>query len=235
VNENELSRVEFAFKEPEFRSFVPIEARYECAQCHRQFGDKYRFRMHTLWAHQSVVCSKKAQNEKWKLLNQFDCDKPLSFACPYAGCLRGSNDKNDIEAHILRHHDITDPTKQPVRKQKVKKIEKEIEEKKVEQDDAEYIQIAKIWNEATEKKIDRECERDLMRHFVSSVMGDNLEKFDETTKKLQIRYEQMEKAGNNKKTPGNDDDMSELPPMLGDEDDLQTVEGQDDGPRSMWN
>merc|ERR1712048_984227 len=229
-DESALSRIHFDFKEPEFRSFVPIEARYECAQCHKLFGDKYRFRMHSLWAHQSVVCSKRAQNEQWKIVNHFECDKPLSFACPYAGCLRGYNDKKEIEAHILRHHDITDPTKPQSKKAK----EKKEDEKQKEDEEAKdgYAQLTKIWNEANEHPIDRENQRDLVKHFVSSVMSDNLQKFDQTTKRLQRRYKKMSASSTQNTTKY---EPNEMPPMLGDDEVLQQKETQNDGPRSMWN
>merc|ERR1712173_477882 len=124
--------------------------------------------------------------------------KPLSFACPYAGCLRGSNDKKEDE----------------------------------EAKDG-FPQITKIWNEANEHPIDRENQRDLVKHFVASVMSDNLQKFDQTTKRLQRRYKKMSESGtqNAQKYEPNG-----LQAVLGNDDALpQQEEAQNAGPRSMWN
>ena len=98
------------FKAPEFVSSVPIFARYQCAECHELFGDKYRWKMHQQWAHQTVTVAQSALRTE-KILPHAQCEKPLKYACPYAGCLRGANNSDEIEDHILRHHDITDPTK----------------------------------------------------------------------------------------------------------------------------
>ena len=35
----------------------------------------------------------------------------LPFACPFAGCNRGAHSQQEIQEHICRHHDISDPTK----------------------------------------------------------------------------------------------------------------------------
>ena len=231
-NENEVSAIHFVVKESEFRSFVPIDARYECAECHKLFGDKYRFKMHSLWAHQSVVCSKKAQNEKWHILNHFECDKPLKFACPYAGCLRGANSKNEIEAHILRHHDISDPTKPKIKKKEKRKNEKKIEKKSAFVIECkEKDKMTKIWNEANESQIDRINQRDLVKHFVASMLSDNLDKFDQTTKRLQRRYRALSESGAVEQQSG---DLIELPPMLGNDEYSKQEQAKNDGPRSMW-
>jgi len=39
----------------------------------------------------------------------------LNFTCPFAGCVRGGKTDEEIEEHILRHHDITDPVKLKVK------------------------------------------------------------------------------------------------------------------------
>eukprot|EP00483_Globobulimina_turgida_P012667 UN12690 len=110
--EEELISYKLSYSEPEFVDCVPHYARYKCEVngCNALFSDKYRYTMHTLWAHKEIISSKKAINTNWKILNHFQSDKPLKFAWPYAGCLRGANNPKEIEQHILRHHDITDPT-----------------------------------------------------------------------------------------------------------------------------
>merc|ERR1712228_1084600 len=141
--------------------------------------------------------------------------------CPYSGCLRGANTKNEIESHILRHHDITDPTKEKIKKQTNKKqqIETKKEEKKISN---EMAQITQIWNEANESQIDRINQRDLVKHFVASMFGGDLQKFDQTTKRLQKRYKALSQS----------DELNEE--QEDEQNNNDVIDNDDDGPRSMW-
>ena len=83
----DLVMVQFPFKQPEYVDNVPVYARYQCDKCGELFPDKARFKMHQLWAHDKVIASKAAfaEESEWKILNHFKSDKPLKYACPYAG------------------------------------------------------------------------------------------------------------------------------------------------------
>merc|ERR1719336_3668815 len=129
--------------------------------------------------------------------------------------------KKEIEAHILRHHDITDPTKPQSKKAKEKKDDEKEEDEEAKDG---YVQLTKIWNEANEHPIDRENQRNLVKHFVSSVMSDNLQKFDQTTKRLQRRYKKLSATGTQNAAKYG---PNELPSMLGDDEVLQQ-EAQND-------
>lgn len=86
-------------------------AKYECEQCKKQFSDRHRYTMHKSLAHESQTMSVNAYDSHWNILPRFQAFNNFAFECPYSGCLRGSDLESDIEQHILRHHDISDPTK----------------------------------------------------------------------------------------------------------------------------
>jgi len=243
--EEELTKIKFEYKEPEFVDSVPIYARYQCSKCNELFSDKYRYKMHKLWAHQQVIASIKATNSNWKILNHFQCEKPLKFACPYSGCLRGANCSEEIEDHILRHHDITDPTKpkqeamDKTDQQKNKVISKKNDINIVDVEcigipylkQKEKRKISKIWNESKSFPIDRKNRQNLIKNFVASIVDDNLDKFDKTTKRLQREYKQnMERMSNNNNRNINRNNLP--PPLI--EEHLNDDNVQNSGPRSLW-
>lgn len=246
------------FKQPEFVDVVPIYARYQCPQCNELFGDKYRYKMHIEWAHQKVITSKASisKDSEWKILNHFTNEKPLKYACPYAGCLRGANSSDEIEDHILRHHDITDPTKpkpEPVPKKKDNKkgkVKKKMAD--IHQDDvyAEGIahlsqrekgKISKIWVESTSQQIDRKNRRDLIKNFVSAIVDGNLDRFDKVTKRLQREYkenlERMAMARHHGPHAGRQSLRhlrQDIPPPLTSTAPVLQKEAEHSGPRSLW-
>eukprot|EP00484_Ammonia_sp_Unknown_P029232 CAMPEP_0197025526 /NCGR_PEP_ID=MMETSP1384-20130603/5828_1 /TAXON_ID=29189 /ORGANISM="Ammonia sp." /LENGTH=591 /DNA_ID=CAMNT_0042454063 /DNA_START=40 /DNA_END=1815 /DNA_ORIENTATION=+ len=252
----ELTEIKFAFKQPEYVDSVPVYARYSCPKCQELFSDKYRYKMHLSWAHQQVIASKIAftDTSEWKMLNHFEPDKPLKYACPYAGCLRGANSSQEIEDHILRHHDITDPTKPKEvalssKNKKAlaasKKKKKQSANSDAEEEDMIRIEgvpfltqmdkrkISKIWLESTSFQIDRKNRQELIKNFVSSVVSENLDRFDSTTKRLQTEYRQnMERLANRSST-ANSRHVPSLPPPLIQQPDTSNV-APDSGPRSLW-
>jgi len=254
---DELVALEVAgYTQPEFVCSVPIYARYQCPKCHALFGDKYRWTMHRQWAHQKVVVSKSALRREG-ILNHFHCAKPLKYECPYSGCLRGANSSDEIEDHILRHHDITDPTK-PKKKETAKKgaKQKNATARKVDvnADDVKVVgvafltqsekrKISKVWHEAKATRIDKENGLNLIKNFVSAIVDDRLDRFDETTKRLQRNYKtEMERiAANNQRdarlaqsshVPRHD--LLPIPPqqLLVPEEVMETETRT--GPKSMW-
>eukprot|EP00486_Rosalina_sp_Unknown_P004597 CAMPEP_0201574886 /NCGR_PEP_ID=MMETSP0190_2-20130828/19669_1 /ASSEMBLY_ACC=CAM_ASM_000263 /TAXON_ID=37353 /ORGANISM="Rosalina sp." /LENGTH=295 /DNA_ID=CAMNT_0048003769 /DNA_START=917 /DNA_END=1801 /DNA_ORIENTATION=+ len=252
------------FKQPEFVDVVPIYARYQCEVCKELFPDKYRYKMHKEWAHQKVITSKAAisTESEWKILNHFKNEKPLKYACPYAGCLRGANGSDEIEDHILRHHDITDPTKPkeeavPKKKDKGKAKKKQKKMADIHEDDINisgvpYLsqrakgKISKIWYESTSQQIDRKNRRDLIKNFVSAIVDENLDRFDQVTKRLQKDFkENMERLANARHIPhhggggrGNHNNMrnmrNDMPPPLVTTAPVLEKEEESTGPRSLW-
>jgi len=200
TNEEVMHLVLDGFKAPEFVSSVPVFARYQCPECGELFGDKYRWKMHREWAHQTVVVAKGALRKRG-ILNHAQCEKPLKYACPYSGCLRGANSSDEIEDHILRHHDITDPTKPKVEAdggggggEKRKETQMKNENGEVDVIGVAYLsasakrKISKVWHESKATRIDKENSINLIKNFVSAIVNDELDRFDETTKRLQRKY-----------------------------------------------
>eukprot|EP00485_Elphidium_margaritaceum_P012704 CAMPEP_0202706600 /NCGR_PEP_ID=MMETSP1385-20130828/18994_1 /ASSEMBLY_ACC=CAM_ASM_000861 /TAXON_ID=933848 /ORGANISM="Elphidium margaritaceum" /LENGTH=577 /DNA_ID=CAMNT_0049365111 /DNA_START=104 /DNA_END=1837 /DNA_ORIENTATION=+ len=245
----ELVQTTLPFKQPQFVDHVPVYARYECAQCHQLFSDKYRYKMHEAWAHQTVIATKQAlqldetKPSPWNILKHFQSDKPLKYACPYAGCLRGAHCAEEIEDHILRHHDITDPTKPKQEKDKDnggghKKNGKDKTEETTrtttavtvlpgipELSDAERARIDEVWTESTRFQIDRKNRQALIKNFVSAVVCEHLDRFKNTTKRLQIEYKQNLQRLVHKT---HRTEIHELPPAL-----AQTADGQQQQPQEQ--
>ena len=120
ISNDKLIELKLPFKQNEIVTIVPTYAKYECTKCNSLFADEKSYKMHIELAHEVMIVTEQESKNEWKILDQISFDKVLSFSCPYAGCLRGANTSNEIEDHILRHHDLTDPTKQPINKLKAK-------------------------------------------------------------------------------------------------------------------
>ena len=201
-----------------------------------------------------VVLNKRS---KWSIKSHFEAEKPLKYACPYAGCLRGANSSEEIEDHILRHHDITDPTKPREERKEQKGHQREARKEKVGDvevlgvpflSQSEKRKISKVWHESKAKGIDRKNQRNLIKHFVSAIVDDDLDKFDKTTKRLQREYMVNLQRMAAQEPPRNVHGQlinqpvhhrvprvvpQDLPPPLDDEamnDDIDFG----DGPRSLW-
>merc|ERR1712013_507286 len=171
-------------------------------ECAALFSDRERYRMHSLWSHKTAVMSVAAKNSEWAVRNHFESEKPLKYACPYAGCLRGADKAEEIEDHILRHHDIADPTKPKEQSQSEKKKRKQRMVKRKEKEmgdveiagvpslcEAEKRRLEVVWVQAKAKAMDRKNRQSLMHNLVASLVDDTVDKFDATTKRLQKDYQ----------------------------------------------
>merc|ERR1712154_97384 len=141
---------------------------------------------------------------------------------------------------ILRHHDITDPVKPKQEKIEKKQIQKKIPSKNKDEclevecvgiahlSQSEKEKISKVWNDATLKRVNNENQRDLVKHFISSIIDDRLDKFDKTTKRLQRQFEQKDNPQNlNRNNPQN------IPPPLTEEVSKEDIT-KNSAPRSLW-
>lgn len=102
-------------------------------------------------------------------------------------------------------------------------------------DNRDKGKISKIWHESTSQQIDRKNRQHLIKNFVAAIIDDNLDRFDETTRRLQREFKQnMERLANIRHHGSNTNiRMPDLPPPL---TNAPALEKDDDnaGPRSLW-
>ena len=163
----------------------------------------------------------------------------------------GANSSDEIEDHILRHHDITDPTKPKDPVIPKKKDNKKHKKKKMANMNADDVniegvahlshrekgKISKIWFESTSQQIDRKNRQDLIKNFVAAIVDDNLDRFDKVTKRLQKEYkENMERLANARQpmhSRNHNIRIQDIPPPLTAAPVLEREE-EHTGPRSLW-
>lgn len=105
-----LKVFELELKQPVKTKALPSFYSYRCPDCMEEFNRIRDLEMHVGWSHTSAMVP-----ADWKGFKCQEADilpgRGLPFACPFVGCNRGANSQQEIQEHICRHHDISDPTK----------------------------------------------------------------------------------------------------------------------------
>jgi hypothetical protein len=107
---DELKVYNVELKWPSKSKALPSFYSYRDPVSNKEFNRLRDLEMHVGWSRTCVVVP-----VNWKGFNPPQEEvlpgRGLPFACPFAGCNRGAHSQQEIQEHICRHHDISDPTK----------------------------------------------------------------------------------------------------------------------------
>jgi len=110
IKRDELKVYDVDLKWPSKSKALPSFYSYRDPVSNREFNRLRDLEMHVGWSRTCVVVP-----VNWKGFNPPQEEvlpgRGLPFACPFAGCNRGAHSQQEIQEHICRHHDISDPTK----------------------------------------------------------------------------------------------------------------------------